>query len=467
MARLWKNNFCSGHGLSLALCDDFRKECPNWKQQFIYLLSILRTTSNRGKVKYIKNLIPILFALLYFQILYQVTGHPTINYKIFTALSLVLIFIFLIQRGHRKTYAIIFFSGLLFLSIGEVYFRLDYFGIEGIRRFHQYSPAGIRSPIAMLERDDTTYTGLKPGSKGFLAGVPIYVNNLGFIDRDREFEKKGDVFRIVICGASVSMGQGVEEGKNYPALLEKMLNERIPSRKYEVINLSIAGYGNNEILEVLEKFALKFNPDMIFIAESLQDEQQLLNLRKVPKLIGRDRFLYLLKRPHEKFFFFRAILNDFVPSTRRRIRDIKAEMREYVRDRLAFNQTRKPDESQSIFGKAEEGQSTKEMRVYRQEEVMREYFKKIKYLTHGKKVFILDFRTMRSLHLKTAPNPHLKELSAGFGFGFIHTHDEEYGPFAKDMIIYIGDIHPNSKTQRIYAEAIFKALRPEIESLQK
>jgi hypothetical protein len=319
----------------------------------------------------------------------------------------------------------------------------------------------------MLERDDTTYTGLKPGSKGFLAGVPIYVNNLGFIDRDREFEKKGDVFRIVICGASVSMGQGVEEGKNYPALLEKMLNERIPSRKYEVINLSIAGYGNNEILEVLEKFALKFNPDMIFIAESLQDEQQLLNLRKVPKLIGRDRFLYLLKRPHEKFFFFRAILNDFVPSTRRRIRDIKAEMREYVRDRLAFNQTRKPDESQSIFGKAEEGQSTKEMRVYRQEEVMREYFKEIKYLTHGKKVFILDFRTMRSLHLKTAPNPHLKELSAGFGFGFIHTHDEEYGPLAKDMIIYIGDIHPNSKTQRIYAEAIFKALRPEIESLQK
>lgn len=418
-------------------------------------------------MKYIKNLIPFLFALLYFQILYQATGHPTINYKIFTVLSLALIIIFLIQRGYRKTYAIIFFSGILFLSIGEIYFRLDYFGIEGIRRFHQYSPAGIRSPTAMLERDDTTYTGLRPGSKGFLAGVPISVNNLGFIDRDREFEKKGGVFRIVICGASVSMGQGVEEGKNYPALLEKMLNERIPSRKYEVINLSIAGYGNKEILEVLEKFALKFNPDMIFIAESLQDEQQLLNLRKVPKLTGRDRFLYLLKRPHEKFFFFRAILNDFVPSTRRRIRDIKAEMREYFRNRLALIQTRKLDESQSIFKKVDRGQSIKEPRVYRQEEVMRDYFKKIKYLTHGKKVFILDFRTMRSLHLKTAPNPHLKELSAGFGFGFIHTHDEEYGPLAKDRIIYIGDIHPNSKTQRIYAEAIFKALRPEIESLQK
>jgi lysophospholipase L1-like esterase len=408
-------------------------------------------------VKYIKNLIPFLFGLLYFQILYQATSYYTINYKIFMLLGLALIIIFLIQKRHRKTYAIVFFSGILFLSIGEIYFRLDYFGIEGMRSFHQYSPAGIRSPIAMLERDDTTYTGLRPRSKGFLSGVPVYVNNLGFIDRDREFEKKGEVFRIVICGASVSMGQGVEAGKNYPSLLEKMLNERIPSRKYEVINLSIAGYGNNEILEVLEKFALKFNPDMIFIAESLQDEQQLLNLRKVPKLIGRDRFLYILKRPHEKFFFFRAILNDFVPSTRRRIRDIKAEMRKYIRDRLAFNQTRK----------AEEGQSTKEMRVYRQEEVMREYFKKIKYLTHGEKVFILDFRTMRSLHVKTAPNPILKELSTKFGFGFIHTHDEEYGPLAKDMIIYIGDIHPNGKAQRIYAEAIFKALKPEIESLQK
>jgi len=418
-------------------------------------------------VKYIKTLIPFLFALLYFQILYQATSRPIINYKIITVLGLALITIFLIQRRYRKTYALIFFSGLLFLSIGEIYFRLDYFGIEGIRSFHQYSPAGIRSPIAMLERDHTTYTGLRPGSKGFLAGVPIYVNNLGFIDRDREFEKKRDVFRIVICGASVSMGQGVEEGKNYPALLEKMLNEKFPSRKYEVINLSIAGYGNNEILEVLEKFALKFNSDMIFIAESLQDEQQLLNLRKIPKLTGRDRFLYILKRPHEKFFFFRAILNDFVPNTRRRIRDIKAEMRQYIRDRLVLYQTRNPDESQSIFGKAEGGPSKKDMRVSQQEEVMRDYFKKIKYLTHGKKVFILDFRIMRSLHLKTATNPILKELSTQFGFGFIHTHDEEYGPLAKDMIIYIGDIHPNSKTQRIYAEAIFKALKPEIESLQK
>jgi lysophospholipase L1-like esterase len=418
-------------------------------------------------MKYIKTFMPFLFALLYFQILYQATGHPAINYKIFTPLGLVLIFIFLIQREHRKTYAIIFFSGLFFLSIGEVYFRLDYFGIEGITSFHRYSPAGIRSPIAIVERDHTTHTGLKPGSKGFLSGAPIYVNNLGFIDRNREYEKKGEVFRIVICGASVSMGQGVEEGKNYPALLEKMLNERIASRKYEVINLSIAGYGNNEILGVLEKFALKFNPDIILIAESLPDEQQLLNLRKVPQLTRRDRFLFILKRPHEKFFFFRAILNDFVPNIKKRIGDIKAEMRQYIRDRLALYQKRNPSESQSIFGKAKEGPSKEDIRVSQQEELMRNYFKKIKYLTHGKKVFILDFRIMRSLHVKTAPNPILKELSTQFGFGFIHTHDEEYGPLAKDMIIYIGDIHPNSKTQRIYAEAIFKALKPEIESHQK
>jgi hypothetical protein len=416
-------------------------------------------------MKYIKNLIPLLFTLLYFQILYRVTGYLTINYKVVAPLSLVLIIIFLIHKVHRKTYAIIFFSGLLFLSIGEVYFRLDYFGIEGIKSFHQYSPAGIRSPIAMVERDDTTYTGLKPRSKGFLAGVPIYVNNLGFIDRDREFEKKGDVYRIVVCGASISMGQGVEEGKNYPALLEKMLNERIPSRKFEVINLSIAGYSNNEILEVLEKFALKFNPDMIFIAESY--EQQLLNPGKVHKLIGKDRFLYILKRPHAKFFFFNAILNDFVPTAKNKIRTIKAEIKQYVRNRLAFNRKGKPDEGQGNPRKTAENHSIKARRFLRPPEVMRDYFKKIKYLTHGKRVFILDLRSTRSLRVKTAPNPLLKELSAEFGFGFIHTHDEEYSPFAKEMIIYIGDIHPNSKTHRIYAEAIFNALRPEIESHQR
>jgi hypothetical protein len=35
------------------------------------------------------------------------------------------------------------------------------------------------------------------------------------------------------------------------------------------------------------------------------------------------------------------------------------------------------------------------------------------------------------------------------------------------MLIFIGDVHPNSKTHGIYAEAIFKAIKPEIESLQK
>jgi len=44
------------------------------------------------------------------------------------------------------------------------------------------------------------------------------------------------------------MGHGVEQEKNYSTLLEKMLNERIPSRKYEVINLSMAGYRNKEVL---------------------------------------------------------------------------------------------------------------------------------------------------------------------------------------------------------------------------
>lgn len=394
-------------------------------------------------MKFIKNLTPFLFAFLYFQLFYQATSRDTVNYKIFTVLGLALIIIFLIQREHRKTCAIIFFWGLLFLTLGEICFRLKYFGIEGIRSFHQYSPAGITSPIAMLERDPETHTGLKPSSKGLLAGIPIYVNNLGFIDRDREFEKKVNVFRIVVCGASVSMGHGVEEGKNYTALLEKMLNEKIPSQKYEVINLSIAGYRNNQILEVLEKFALRFNPDMIFIAESI-DEQQVLNYRKVPKLTGRDRFFYILKRPHEKFFFFRAFLNDFFPNMRRRIRNIKA-----------------------IIWQAEDGQSKKEKRVFRHGEALRDYFKKIKYLTREKKVFILDLRTMRSLHVKEAPNSYLKELSMEFGFGFIHTYDENYGPLAKDMLIFIGDVHPNSKTHRIYAEAIFKAIKPEIESLQK
>jgi hypothetical protein len=127
-------------------------------------------------------------------------------------------------------------------------------------------------------------------------------------------------------------------------------------------------------------------------------------------------------------------------------------------------------ESRNIKAKiwqADDGQSKKEQRIFRYEESLRDYFKKIKNLTHGKKVFILDLRKMSALHEKAAPDSYLMKLSTEFGFGFIHTYDEDYGSLARDMLIFIGDVHPNSKAHRIYAEAIFKAIKPEIESLQK
>ena len=69
----------------------------------------------------------------------------------------------------------------------------------------------------------------------------VSTNSNGLRDRNFEYYKSEDVFRILVLGDSFTFGYGVEEDCTYPKLLEKKLRKEFPTSEIEVINSGITG----------------------------------------------------------------------------------------------------------------------------------------------------------------------------------------------------------------------------------
>lgn len=96
--------------------------------------------------------------------------------------------------------------------------------------------------------------------------MEIKTNSEGFRDIERELNKPKDVFRILVVGDSFTFGWGVEAKQTYSSVLQKLLNEKIPAKKfkYEVFNMGLHNIGTLEELEII-KNGLKYKPDLILL----------------------------------------------------------------------------------------------------------------------------------------------------------------------------------------------------------
>jgi len=98
-------------------------------------------------------------------------------------------------------------------------------------------------------------------------------NRLGYRDRDHEIAKPDGVWRIVVLGDSIGAGLRVERFEDtFPALLERLLRER--GRDAEVINLSVSGYNTLQEVETLKERGLRYRPDLVLLAYSLNDRER-------------------------------------------------------------------------------------------------------------------------------------------------------------------------------------------------
>ena len=117
-------------------------------------------------------------------------------------------------------------------------------------------------------------------------------------------EKDPHVFRIVTMGSSYTFGIYVNTRENYPERLEDMLNENLECKtikKFEVINLGVAGYDIEYSVHRFKTRGMKYDPDLLLWLISSDNDFSLIN-----ELIGHKVDQY-----RKEMKSYQAVLDEF------------------------------------------------------------------------------------------------------------------------------------------------------------
>lgn len=125
--------------------------------------------------------------------------------------------------------------------------------------------------IIRLSSNEGIAFELKPLLNWDYAGARVETNRMGFRDRDYGFDKPEGTVRIFGIGDSIMFGQGVEQDRNYLAVLERLLNERFPERNWEAINSGVPEYNTYMEVETLQAKGLRYNPDIVVLGFCVND----------------------------------------------------------------------------------------------------------------------------------------------------------------------------------------------------
>lgn len=92
-------------------------------------------------------------------------------------------------------------------------------------------------------------------------------NSFGWRDRERTLERPKDVFRIACLGDSVTFGQGVRQEEVFSRRLEEILNAQAGTTgpRFEALNFGVCGYNTWQERVSYEKYAAKFDPQLVLI----------------------------------------------------------------------------------------------------------------------------------------------------------------------------------------------------------
>jgi lysophospholipase L1-like esterase len=155
---------------------------------------------------------------------------------------------------------------LVALAIAEVALRLSW--EPEVVREEPAPPAGV--PVL-----DSVFDLARPNVRGFHKGVMHETNQWGFRGPAYAARPPAGVFRIVVVGDSVTMGEGVAQAMAYPARLEGLLNAESPgggdARHYEVLNLGLSGLSLEHVLGRLEQIGLGLAPDLLVYGFTTND----------------------------------------------------------------------------------------------------------------------------------------------------------------------------------------------------
>lgn len=163
------------------------------------------------------------------------------------------------------TFATIAASLAVLLAASEAIIRAKYFGLDAVRysTAARYKPIDAMADPAYLQpapEPGLVYT-LRPGFRGWVKGAFIAANNYGVREREIPLERPEGTVRVMTCGTSITMGEGVAAEQTFTADLGRLLSGA--GYPAETVNFGIGGYTLGTAQGLLTARGLQFHPDVV------------------------------------------------------------------------------------------------------------------------------------------------------------------------------------------------------------
>lgn len=109
-------------------------------------------------------------------------------------------------------------------------------------------------------------------------------NAMGFRGPAVTTPKPAGVFRIVLLGGSTSHGWGVGDDSTIDASMRRVLAQRYPGRRFEVVNLAFDGYDSWQDFERMRSDGVPLDPDLVIMNSGINDVRN----ARYPHLVDKD-----------------------------------------------------------------------------------------------------------------------------------------------------------------------------------
>ncbi|MDD5431707.1 MAG: SGNH/GDSL hydrolase family protein [Candidatus Omnitrophica bacterium] len=162
------------------------------------------------------------------------------------------------KNNNKVNILISVISILLVFSLAEI-----------IMRFAWEMGGWVDRPIYRRSFDPYVRYELVPDTKS----GHISINSEGFRGPEYSVVKPKNTFRILMLGDSETFSYLLPYSDSLAAQLEKLLNQKTKSKRYEVLNFGVEGYNTLQELEMLKNKGLKFDPDLIILNYVLNDPE--------------------------------------------------------------------------------------------------------------------------------------------------------------------------------------------------
>ncbi len=143
----------------------------------------------------------------------------------------------------------------------------------------------------------------KPNKAMELMNVMVDINSDGLRDTEYPLEK-GDDYRIIFLGDSLTFGWGVEDKDTFATILETEISSTQPT---EIINFGTGNYNTEQEINLFIEKGLKYNPDKVVLFYFINDAE----------ITPKKSDLWFLGYSHFISFYWsriNSLLNNFFPS---------------------------------------------------------------------------------------------------------------------------------------------------------